>query len=760
MPSTANLSSMPQTSTPATRPAIAPLPPRVREATEALHALLSRELAGSVNDALDATHRELFRLSERSTAPVLQVHWLGNLQRLVDKRHRLLPRLLAELGSALESLRTPAPPGAPVAPQVEIRAEDMRLVEETGPDEAAMIDELGRRQEARAGLPLLLLGQRFGVLAEAPAFAAATLPVGARGLACHFMRAADELALDTDARKVLLRAFEREVMPGYPALAEAMNGTLDRVGVLPGLSYVPLRPRPAARPGTPAPVAGDSGESAYARPPPREAEGTAPAAASAVASRGVLDETQGLAQMRQWLVERRHLLARLSDNEERPAPRSMGSMELDNVLAALQVGKPMLRTAAGLRRAIQEQASRLGSTSSLSDEAGDALVLFATLCEKLQAHTNPQVHDLLAAMQMPLLRLAVRDPGFLVQESAAPRQLLATVVEVGAGHHGPDAMDPQLLQRMREVVGELSLQYPHDTDVFERANAALLEPQQAAVRRAEIAERRHVEAARGRERLLSARRHAAAAVEWALAGHEPPRFQRTLLDQAWTDALALVALRQGTGSQQWQEYIATTAEIARALRDGTTAPAVHHARIQDALGLLGYHPEQAAGIAAHLAGGDGAGEDPASRTELVMGMRGRNRLGGGGVPDGEGLPHPADVVKLHPGELEWLARLESFSPGHWIGFDAPGCAGGTLRLRLAWHGEDSGRVLLLGVRGHPPAEPPATTLQGVARLVASGKARLLGESPPDLLDSTWRAMIDTLMSHSPDAGPAHPGADR
>src|SRR5690606_26607306 len=101
-------------------------------------------------------------------------------------------------------------------------------------------------------------------------------------------------------------------------------------------------------------------------------EGTAPAAASAVASRGVLDETQGLAQMRQWLVERRHLLARLSDNEERPAPRSMGSMELDNVLAALQVGKPMLRTAAGLRRAIQEQASRLGSTSSLSDEAGDA----------------------------------------------------------------------------------------------------------------------------------------------------------------------------------------------------------------------------------------------------------------------------------------------------------------------------------------------------------------------------------------------------
>lgn len=756
---------MSPTSLPASKPA--PLPPRVRDAVEAVHALLSRELSRSVDDALDAAHRDLFELSERSNAPLLQAHWLGNLQRLVNNRYRLFPRLLAELRTALESIRDePVVPERPVAPRVATRAEDMRLVEDTDPDETAMLAELGRRQESRAGLPLLLLGQRFGVLAAAPAFTATALPVGAHGLASMFMRAVDELGLDGDARKVLLRAFDREAVSRYASLAEAMNAVLDRAGVLPGLSFVPLRPRPASRAAGVRPAAHEGKAGAGADGDAAGEVGRTTGAAPGIdptpgAPRTTgPNEAQRLAQMRQWLAERRHLLKRLSGTGDAPRTQALGAMELDNVLAALQVGPGALRSTAELRQAVHEQARRLGSTSTLGDEDADSLALFARLYTDLQERTDPRAHALLAGLQLPLLRLAMRDPGFLVRSSDPARRLLATVAEAGAGHHGADGLDPQLLQRLQEVVRSLSLQYPHDADVFERANAALDEPLQASLRRAEIAERRHVEAARGRERLLSARRHAEAAIEWALAGHEPARFLRTLLEHAWTDALAMVALRHGTASATWHEHIATTAAIAEAIRGDTPADPAHADRARQALGLVGYHPDPAAAIAGHLTGQADPDEDPASRTELVIGMKERSRLGGGDAV----APDPVDPgpERAHAGERQWLARLQSLPAGQWIEFDSPASPGGALRLRLAWHGEDSERVLLLGVRGHPPSEPPVTTLRGLARMVAAGKARLLGETPDELLEQAWRAMIDQLVS--PASGdtvtPGNPGPAR
>src|SRR5699024_2240240 len=134
-------------------------------------------------------------------------------------------------------------------------------------------------------------------------------------------------------------------------------------------------------------------------------------------------------------------------------------------------------------------------------------------------------------------------------------------------------------------------------------------------------------------------------------------------------------------------------------------------------------------IADHLTGQAATDGDPASRTELVIGMKERNRLGGNDDPGPGEQADPLAPARAHPGELQWLARLELLPPGQWIGFDAADRPGGARHLRLAWHGEDRGRVLLLGVRGHPPADPPVATLRGLARLLASGKARLLGDSP-------------------------------
>src|SRR5690606_22052626 len=115
-------------------------------------------------------------------------------------------------------------------------------------DRAIVLREIARRQVQHGTTALLLLGQRFGVLAARPAFDPEQLPLGPHAL-CHCLRAAGEmLPLDLDAHLLLYRQFERHVMDRHGEFADRLNTLLDRAGVLPGLVYAPYRaPRAPGR---------------------------------------------------------------------------------------------------------------------------------------------------------------------------------------------------------------------------------------------------------------------------------------------------------------------------------------------------------------------------------------------------------------------------------------------------------------------------------------------------------------------------------
>ena len=59
------------------------------------------------------------------------------------------------------------------------------------------------------GLPLHLLGQRFGVLAAAPAFDAERVPLGPWSLCTQLHEASAVLQLSHESQLLLLRTFER-----------------------------------------------------------------------------------------------------------------------------------------------------------------------------------------------------------------------------------------------------------------------------------------------------------------------------------------------------------------------------------------------------------------------------------------------------------------------------------------------------------------------------------------------------------------------
>ena len=163
--------------------AAASLPARVRHVLQAVNTLAGQTLTTSINLALNELERQLFNQAERARSSQHQSDNLAELQRLRQHRADLVPQYLAGLEAALARLREP--PAA--EPEEDARPDPMQfqrltLVEDTDLDRDIVLREIARRETQRGGTPLLLLGQRFGVLAGAPALDPERLPIGPHAL--------------------------------------------------------------------------------------------------------------------------------------------------------------------------------------------------------------------------------------------------------------------------------------------------------------------------------------------------------------------------------------------------------------------------------------------------------------------------------------------------------------------------------------------------------------------------------------------------
>lgn len=721
--------------------ASAALPPRVRRVLEHLYALVSDEMSRQLEAMLGEFEQQLFKHADLARNPAQQASHLETLRTTRLNRADLVPRYLALVESELTTIRDPV--GAPLESNGSAPAfRDLKLVEHGEVDESLLLRTIAARQESRAGLPLLLLGQRFGVLAGQPAFDAERLPVGPYALGKILSDAAHALQISPEARLHLYKVFDHQVMTGYAQLVETMNALLARENVLPSLSFVPIRPRSPQRQEGQRRVA-EPGEAVDApqrqRPmtdwPGNHDGGNGPALES---------ETFNLLQ--QLLAARRDAMNRLrpgTGGSDAGAPRpTLTREELANALSALQdvpLHQAPPRNLTDVRQTLLAQArQQRGEATFLSRDDADTFELLDLFYNEIgrELRSDAAVGTLLNRLQVPLVRLALQDRGFFVRNEHPARQLLNAVAEAGAHWVPRDEADPQLNDQLRRAVDHVVENYDGDNGVFENANRQLQEHLRAMARKAEVAERRHVEAARGKEKLVLAKRQASDAIEAIISEHKLPRFVQTLLSQAWTDVLTLTLLRSGEDSEEWQRQLDATREIVAANAAGQLGQvsSALGEDIEAALTQVGYHVEDAGAISRQLVTGTvAANDDAASRTELALKLKARTRLGTDDAP----APKAAERT---PKEQECWRHLRTLPFGTWFEFDI-GDAGEVVRRRLSWFSPVTDNALFVNQRGQRVAEQ---SLDSLARQVAAGRARVVTEEKSRLVDRAWSAVMGAL----------------
>ena len=718
--------------------AAAPLPRRVRETLQAVHVLAYELVVDPLDRLIPQIEARLAHLRDRGARHAVGVSYMEPGQLLARRQGAFITEFARGIDAELAALRETArlPQRTVEAPSMPT-FDELRLVDDDEADELTEARAIALRQESRAPLPIQLLCQRFAVLAESPAFEPGRLPVGPQRLSEIMLAAAEASGFSLVLRIALLREFDRGVLGEYPAIAEAFNDLLARLRIMPGLSFVPLRSRGRATASAEAVLPdGERPHTGWTSSAPSDGGSTFQMLQELLASRrpmadrfrgagfapGAGGETGGGAG---------GPLQRAAARPELPTEQALELLrDASDDVRALDID--------AIRQWLLLQARyRTGEAVSLSQADADVFELLALMYTHLQrdVRADSAAVAMLDALRLPLVRLALSDPTFFLRPSHPGREILNAVAESGARWFAPDDVDPQLLLQLQRIVDGVT-RARDDIGAGFRAGFATLEAQQQAVaRRAEIAERRNIEAARGKDKLAVARHVATAVIDDALATARVPAFHRGMLRHAWADVLTLAHLRNGEGSVEWSALVEATGDLVRAASGAATAGHDLVLLVDHWLVTVGYHADDAGRIARILTGTvDDDGDDAATRTELAMRLKARARLGEDASSDG------ASAVRLDAAGEAQAERVRALPPGTWIEMRE---GNDTLRRRLSWFSPATGHALFVNPRGQRTAE---STVNELAQALANGQARIITAGEGRLVYRAWHAALAALAA--------------
>lgn len=462
---------------------------------------------------------------------------------------------------------------------------------------------------------------------------------------------------------------------------------------------------------------------------------------------GGFDEAQAFALLQQLLSGRRDLIGKLRPARQERTKHEISTHDLLGALdgmpttATSPTGSP--RSLLDVKQTLLAQSRQVhGKAAQLSREDSDAFELLGMLFSQIEREVRrdtPAV-GLLGRLQVPLLRIALQDRAFFVRQQHPARQLLNAVAESGANWLGDEDIDPQLVHSLRNAVEHVVQNFREDPAAFDAANRDLQTNLQQLARKAEVTERRHVEAARGKEKLELAKRRASEMIEQTVKDQRLPKFVRALLNQAWSDVLTLTLLRHGEESEEWQRQVEATRHIV-ATTGGKAGAAKADPKltehIEGALVQVGYHIDEAAAIARRLTTGLGEEEDdPASRTELAMKLKARARLG----EDAE--THRPKLPPRNKEEQAAYEHLRTLPFGTWFEF-VSNQQGDRVRRRLSWFSPVTDNALFVNQRGQRVGEQ---SLDSLARMIAIGQAHVVTADKGRMVDRAWTSALNALRS--------------
>ena len=729
--------------------------PRFGELVQSCRKLVMNRLAEHLTGVFAQVDDTLFECAEKAENNQVQTLFFDNMREIRKQRpqiERSYHQQIAQNFSDFLEGKLKPPPST-----TELDAEQMALVQNEDYEESLQVTNMVSRVKARCAQPLFALEQRLALLNNGQKLGEDINPFGPQMIAQAFRDALTPCPFPLRIKVILYTLFDTHVMQSLDSIYAALNQRLIEAGVLPNLKYSAqrnsqVRPKIPASTTTETPQETHSGAGRNtANPTP-----TQPGASTYNASNTDLsgpppnDPLELLGSLAALLGEHRQrdldapLLGgtrSIASFTPREATSTYSASALLDALNRMQqqsandlsqrLSRP--QQVEGLKADLQQQLeahSELPGQQKVSDQEADVIDLVGMLFDFILDDDNlpDSCKTTLSHLHTPYLKVALQDKALFTQHHHPARRLLNAMAQAGV-LYGGEGDERGLLAKMQWVVERVIHDFFGDLQLFEGLLEEFNEFVATLRHKVELRERRAVEAAKGRDKLLGARQHAVEVIAKSLTDRQPPTIIRNFLELTWADVLVFVLLRNGERSPEWQRACEAAEQLAWSgtLLDDAGRERLQKLRVplledlRKGLELLGgYHEDGIRRLLQDLVACQHAvqAKQPLVAAKLTPNLP--------ESPLGAMLGEDAALATLAPRESTLSARAQALIKelshiefGTWFEF----VNGQQVRtLKLSWFSPTTRNYMFVDQSGQRVAIKPITQLasemeQGLARIV-------------------------------------------
>lgn len=402
-------------------------------------------------------------------------------------------------------------------------------------DELMATDSLVNKAEQRYSELLAPLSSRVRALVQAQTANTATAnPISPKKICQAFVTACQRLETETNVKLVLFKLFDRYVIDGLEPMYSRCNQLLSEAGINAEL------------------VVGDEVE--------HSTQASADAAANAFEQLRSLVAAvpQGKSVQGQGIL----------------APGQAAQIPRESLLALLQLLQH--RLVSGSVEQVEDQWDVVdhlnhlfleqlpGQSASIGKLDDDIINLVAMLFQFVLEDRNlaAPIKALLAKMQIPIIKVAMKDKGFFSKAGHPARKLLNAMATSCLGWQEPANLerDP-LYKKITNIVTTLLEDFEDDEHIFESILLDFNDFIALEKRRASLIEQRTLDAEDGKAKSEVAREAVKVLLQEKMHNKTMPPVVMSLLQDAWSNVLFLYYLKSGTESEEWLQGVAVVDEL-------------------------------------------------------------------------------------------------------------------------------------------------------------------------------------------------------
>jgi hypothetical protein len=676
-------------------------------------------------------------------------------------------------------------PDSPVEEAIEI---ELKVVDNDALEKHIAIQSMISKAQSGCYQELYALGKRLAVLRGGKKLAEDDIPACPAHTAIAFQQAAEVLDVDKQIQLIVYFLFGKFVLGDAKSIYNNLNDKLIEAGIFPNLKLSSIIP-PTARQ-----VPADGAAMHPTEPPhagPSDA-GSAhatttgqvvPAAGSSVLGEELFQSIHDL------LTARRAADPDYSNHPERvPGGNAAQLKSTSAIVQAIEQVQPHsqadylpvperneglpqsieLDTALlqNVRRTLESERAKLLNEldrSTIPSADLDTIELVGMLFDQVLDEEGLAniAKALISHLHTPYLKIAILDRAFLTDEAHTARKLLNLMIDAGKRWIDEEDLRRGIYYPMQELVKTVLTEFKNELSIFDEMLYKLEKQTDELKSRAKILEERNQEAAKGRERLETARKRAREEIEQRTRGrHLHPVLER-FLNHAWLDRMILMLLRdsEAESSKEWTSVLAVIDSLVRVI-DARHNPRAREwliknqknlvQHIKTGLDSLGnYHHADSNALfkllAAVVSGQPAAPEvkqKPGGQIEIsqpvIRPISGAKKP----TPAHPAAPTPSDE------EERMLVKLREVRFGTW--FELVDEHDKLRRLKLSWFSPITHKYMFVdrfGIQAYiTPSEELATQL-------CSGKARMIEPTGIPFVSKALKA-IHAVLQKSIGAHPA------